>query len=853
MSVDVLIAAVEGDRDRAAAVADKIRALGRSCDWADLGSDIQTRRAKADTAKAVVAIWSAASIDNAAIADIAENALDANALISVLLDDAQVPLAFRHVPRIDMRAGDAAELEPLAGLLEEVSREGGLNALGQGGSETADRPAKAAAPAKDMPMNALPIGTEFDGYRVDDILGVGGFGITYLATEGALGREVAIKEYMPRDLATRGTDSRTVKPQSTESGEDFQWGLDRFRREAQLLVDLHHPSIVPVLRFFEANGTAYMVMAYQKGASLGEILKSGAILEQSEIEEILYPLLDGLAQVHSKGFLHRDLKPSNIYIRSDGSPVLLDFGAARQAIGGRSAALTSIVSAGYAPPEQYSSDAADQGPWTDIYGLGQVLYRAITGNQPLAAPQRAAAVLSGRPDPQPPLVEVAGDGYDPNLLRAVDAAIAISHHDRTQSIDDFRAMLKGGAETADAAVAPSRETGDDTLMAWPASARTDSATLAPRAGPPAQAESAAQPPAGPQQQAQPVQPPGAKKSWLKPVGLVAAVVLLMGGAAAGVYVFIDSQNKEKAELARKRDAAKAALDAAAKAIAAGNFDEAEKHIEKAAGALPDAAGLKETRRKLEEARKRANADAVRKRREAAERARREEAERKRREEAERKRRADAERKRREDAERNRKAEAERKRREDAERNRTAEAERKRREEAERRRKEEAERKGREEAGNAQTYLRRGHEAYRRRAYAQALNWYRRGALAGNAAAMRSVGWMYQKGLGTARNYATAFRWYLRAANLGNAAAMNDVGFLYNQGWGVPRNPALAVRWYLRSAGRGNAYAMYNLGASYERGSGVPRNITTALMWYRRAAAKGHPGARQRIRVLTGRN
>lgn len=195
----------------------------------------------------------------------------------------------------------------------------------------------------DKHRNALSKGYEIEGYRIESVLGSGGFGITYLAREIEIGRKVAIKEYLPSGLATRDTSRQSVEPLSDSDRQGFMFGLESFRREAKILVNFRHPNIVSVLRYFTGNGTAYLVMDYEAGESLHAILARDETLSEDEIREILFPLLDGLAQIHQAGFLHRDIKPGNIYIRKDGSPVLLDFGSARQALGQKSQSLTSIV------------------------------------------------------------------------------------------------------------------------------------------------------------------------------------------------------------------------------------------------------------------------------------------------------------------------------------------------------------------------------------------------------------------------------------------------------------------------------------------------------------------------------
>jgi len=287
-------------------------------------------------------------------------------------------------------------------------------------------------------LYALPQGYELSGYRIGQVLGSGGYGITYKAEETALNRTVAIKEYLPNSFARRASDGVTVRPRDSKQQELFNWGIDRFRQEAETLVALRHPNIVRVLRYFGGNGTAYIVMVYERGTSLGERLRGGATLPEAELDRLIEPLLGGIETVHEAGFLHRDIKPDNIYLRDDGSPVLLDFGSARQAIGARTQSITSIVSPGYSPFEQYGKAAGDQGPWTDIYALGATLYRCIAGTRPPAALDRVGAKA-----PMPPAVEVGKGRYRPALLASIDSALTLRTEDRPQTIAAWRAVLAG--------------------------------------------------------------------------------------------------------------------------------------------------------------------------------------------------------------------------------------------------------------------------------------------------------------------------------------------------------------------------------------------------------------------------
>jgi serine/threonine protein kinase len=288
--------------------------------------------------------------------------------------------------------------------------------------------------------NALPEGHQIHWYVVRKILGEGGFGITYLAEDTNLGRLVALKEYLPVDMAYRD-ETAFVRPLSGEAGEMFDWGLDRFISEAQTLARFKHPNIVHVFSVFRENNTAYMVMEYEQGRGLEQMLKGKKTLPEQELMNIITPLLDGLGQVHGFGFIHRDIKPANIYIREDGSPVLIDFGSARQSLGEQTRTLTAMVSPGYAPFEQYISKGEKQGPWTDIYGLGATLYRAVSGISPTNAMDRSDAILHNSKDIYIPVSEINPEGYSAALLAAIDKALAFLPEDRPQSINEWQEDL----------------------------------------------------------------------------------------------------------------------------------------------------------------------------------------------------------------------------------------------------------------------------------------------------------------------------------------------------------------------------------------------------------------------------
>jgi serine/threonine protein kinase len=274
--------------------------------------------------------------------------------------------------------------------------------------------------------NALAMQSMLLEYRIEQVLGAGGFGITYRARDTNLDKDVAIKEYLPGELAMRAPDGNVVA-QATTHEEGYKWGLDRFLLEARTLGKFSHPNIVRVLRYFEANATAYVVMDYEKGDPLKTVLQLDPQPAEAKLKAWLGPLLDGLAAVHATGFLHRDIKPDNIFIRADGKPVLIDFGAARQAMGGATKSLTSILTPGFAPLEQYSGEGK-QGPWTDLYAMAGVLYRAVTDKNP------PDAVTRIRGDSLGSGLAAARGKYSEGFLKAIEWALALDEKLRPQSV-----------------------------------------------------------------------------------------------------------------------------------------------------------------------------------------------------------------------------------------------------------------------------------------------------------------------------------------------------------------------------------------------------------------------------------
>ncbi len=301
----------------------------------------------------------------------------------------------------------------------------------------ASSPPAAAAEAS-VGCNALPLGTHIGEFELINLVGIGGFGIVYLAHDLSLGRYVALKEYMPSSLAER-VEGLTVAVKSARLAETFAIGLRSFVNEARMLAQFDHRSLVKVYRFWEANGTAYMVMPFYEGITLRQALqKMPEPPSEQWLRGLIDPLLDALEVIHQENCFHRDIAPDNILLLADGRPLLLDFGAARRVIGDRTQALTVILKPGYAPLEQYAEDPhVKQGAWTDLYALAAVVYNAITRRPPMASVARSIN------DTMVPLTQAAAGRYSKTFLQAMDRALAVRPEDRPQSVAEFRALLAG--------------------------------------------------------------------------------------------------------------------------------------------------------------------------------------------------------------------------------------------------------------------------------------------------------------------------------------------------------------------------------------------------------------------------
>jgi TPR repeat protein len=639
--------------------------------------------------------------------------------------------------------------------------------------------------------NALPTGYQLQEYQIQSILGHGGFGITYLAHDTKLDAPVAIKEYLPNEIAVRDTD-HTVQPKSSQDANDFAWGLDRFLLEARTLAQFKHPNIVRVWRFFEAHNTAYIVMEYEQGHSFVKVLKAGKTVTEAELMALLPPLLDGLETVHNAGYLHRDIKPGNIYLRDkDQSPVLIDFGAARYDVTSRSRSVTTIVTPGYSPFEQYQGKGSLQGAWTDIYALGAVLYRIIGGTMLVDATERINALVDNKPDPLKPAVKVGRGRYSQSLLEAIDWALKPKNQDRPQTIAQWSTKLLQF---------DNNPTG---LQNGPISKLTQG--LASR-----------------------------MTLIVKPLIFASIFSVIIVGA---LILYQDFKAEKAKEAARLEEARLAAQEAAPQAPLT---EDARQQAETQSSALEAlaATGIAAYNRgdyataleQLKPLAQLGNAEAqvylgemyyygkgvaqddtqaVYWYRQAAQ---------------------------------QRHANGQynlgwmyRKGKGVAQNDTQAvywyrQA---------------------AKQGHAKGQTNLGFMYEKGKGVAQndnqAIHWYRQAAKQGYAVGQKNLGDMYSDGKGVEQNHARAIFWYRKAAEQGLAQAQYTLATIYAAGQGVPKDYQEALKWCRKAANQQLAAAQYLLGIMYEKGLGVSPDELQAILWYRKAAAQGHTEAKTKAK------
>lgn len=646
----------------------------------------------------------------------------------------------------------------------------------------------------------LPKGTVLDGkYRIERVIGAGGFGITYAAHDIGLSTTVALKEYFPGDFGARDK-SLSVRPRSDHDRELFERLRVSFVREARTLAKFKHPSIVRVLSVFEAHGTAYMVMEFEDGRSLkGWLDHLDGLPTQEELDRIVEPLLEAMEVLHDAEFLHRDIAPDNVIVRADGTPVLLDFGAARRVLVEASTMMTGIVKMGYSPQEQYATDGKLQGPWTDIYALGATLYHSITGFAPTESTSRFLE------DSMVPAVIIGRGNYREGFLAGIDAAMSVRPKDRPQTIDELRQMLFAG--TVVAQLPDRRRSG---VRSEPRS-RTSS-VRAPTAAIAAASRDRVnhlEPPAQPPLEA------GSRTRW-GAVALGVSILALGGGlymVNAGIGPFNDRPRNILRVEEPGRVNSKSPPSLGIRLELPGTTQEPPRaDLERPA--MPDPPRPPGNRNQAadqayRDALRHLNGDGVV----------------------------------RDDVRARALLE-------------TAAAEGLAeamvwlgRLHADGRGGPQSWTKAREwyekgaAIGNATALAELGIIFLNGRGVARdfvkAREWFERAAAGGNAPAMNHLGLIYQNAQGVAQDYAKAREWFEKGVAGNNNASMNNLGWLYQNGLGVPENAVKAREWYAMAAAAGNVTGMNNIGWLLYNGRGGPVDLVKAREWFEKSVAAGN--------------
>jgi serine/threonine protein kinase len=622
-----------------------------------------------------------------------------------------------------------------------------------------------------------------NGYRIVDILGRGGFGITYKAVDG-IDQVFAVKEYFPRQFAVR--QDLQVLPPDDAAREMFDECLDRFTREARALTLFSGQGdgadgVVRVITYFAANGTAYIVMEYLEGQTFDRVIAAHpGGLSEAELTKILRTLVPALGRVHDNGLLHRDIKPANIFLRGGWHPVLLDFGAARTSQSGQTEAFTSIFTESYAPIEQI--EGRRQGPYSDIYALGVTCYKAIAGHTADTAGtmsmSRQAALLRKQPDPLRPATEVGAGRYSQRFLAGIDAALRVAPEDRPQDVRAFAQALG----LMDSSASPA----DDVT-------RLAGAHVAPTQISPAQEATFKHvPPAATAPAPAFTEPLSGKTAAQRPWGgllvVAAAVVIGIGGGAlyalwprlhgsAPTPIANVPQGANTAAAPKQPAmpvpppvqtsppapvnpdaAADAAYRAADYAAALAGYrelaDRGDPHAQARLGTMYlDGLGVTgDEAAAVDWYRRSATQDY-----------------------------------------------------------------------------------GPAEEALGRIYLQ---GLAGPKDYDAALQWFNKAAAHDLAGAEYELGFMAQRGLGERRDFQIMLNWYRRAAQHGSGEAPQQLGFAYQEGLGVPVDLSAAVNWYRQAAARNNRAGMFSLGQMYYGGLGVEQDKAAGRKWIERAAAAG---------------
>lgn len=265
------------------------------------------------------------------------------------------------------------------------------------------------------------------------MLGSGGFSVVYLAIDKNTNKYIAVKEFFPENLAVR--QGSKIKPINRYI-DDYNWVKEKFIEEARILVKFDNPNIIDIFQVFEIDNAAYLIMEYVQGLTMKSWLKQiGGNANQAELDLILKPIINALSLIHKNHFLHRDISPDNIMLRNNLSPVLIDFGAAKEIINRRKGNSSAIVKDGLSPPEQYSTVSINQGPWSDIYSLAATLYYSISGKFPLDATDRMIE------DNLVSLKYNYSANYRPNFLKAIDWGLKLSPSERPQTVKEWENLI----------------------------------------------------------------------------------------------------------------------------------------------------------------------------------------------------------------------------------------------------------------------------------------------------------------------------------------------------------------------------------------------------------------------------
>jgi len=638
---------------------------------------------------------------------------------------------------------------------------------------------------------ALPAGTTLAEYRLLGVLGKGGFGLTYLAEDTSLGIKVAIKELLPDGVATRVGGS-TVVAQSQDLDETYRWALQRFEQEAQLLAGLSHPNIVRVIRLIIGNGTAYMVMEYVEGQSLKDRIRTHGPLDEATARSILSALMSGLEYVHGRSFFHRDVKPDNVFIATDGRPVLLDFGSARQNLG-QSVSMTAIVSKGYSPFEQYQTHGK-QGPWTDIYALAGTMIYTITGTSPPDATDRFE-----REEPDGWLAQSLGAKYSRGFIEGLECGFRVRAANRPSCMSEWRTILSGRE--------PSQSIAQTRVATEPAAPVAASATLVRDSTPSAETLRRTLAPVEPRLRADLFRWAVAASALLGMVGIVVWLLLPSDSSTAPLSPSVIKEDDGRTPATDQREGNSAPprdnVPPEAPASANTNLAEAEDLYNRA-NQLYDSKGGPEAYgqafRLYQQAasmgltkaygpigRAYITGNGVSQNYAAAAR--------------------------------------------------------------------ELTKAALENDSIAENCLGVMHE-YGHGDYdpdpKEALKWYRKAAMQGLVLAQFNVGRLFQDGIGTDKKDQTAaLVWYRKAAEKGHPASQYCLGMAYLNGQGVRSDVEEAKKWLRLAAEQGDGYAQYNLGVAYYSNGGPGSDPSEALKWLKLGAAQGIEEARQNVRLLEG--